>query len=438
MPARNRKLPARCALAAAALIVAIAIAPAAALAAGPGVTVIGQGLDQPFTLSGAQIASEGDVQGTTYTRRERIGSATKVTLSGMSVRSVLARAGVNTSSIRKVSISRPNGSDLTLTRADLGSPGFAEGPALISDNGSTMRVFRPVRNARDLNARDDFTSLSSVPLLLRVDDATSIAVEANASPTEVKTGKDVVFTARVRSGATGLTYHWEFGDGQSAEGAKVTHSFDVALVKQVQVTVTGSCATFCQGLDSVIVRVGNPPNGPDAPGATNPGSGAGNPQAPGSGTGTGAGGPGGTGGGDVAGATGQASVQEVLRELERQRQAERDKAQARLDAAAKRKRDAAKRKADADRAARRVSPAEVTRPSGLTITGILLAGQGAPLEGGLPPLPSTPAGAPKGEQAARGTSIADTPSVPGGVAVVLLVIGMGALREQRLVKLRTA
>jgi hypothetical protein len=131
-------------------------------------------------------------------------------------------------------------------------------------------------------------------------------------------------------------------------------------------------------------------------------------------------------------------VQEVLRELERQRQAERDKAQARLDAAAKRKRDAAKRRADADRAARRVSPAEVTRPSGLTITGILLAGQGAPLEGGLPPLPSTPAGAPKGEQAARGTSIADTPSVPGGVAVVLLVIGMGALREQRLVKLRTA
>ncbi|MEA2149107.1 MAG: hypothetical protein QOD69_937, partial [Solirubrobacteraceae bacterium] len=258
-------------------------------------------------------------------------------------------------------------------------------------------------------------------------------------PTQVRTGKDVTFTARVLSAPPGLTYHWEFGDGSSADGQTVTHSFDVALDKQVQVTVTGNCATFCQGLDSVSVRVGNPRPGPDAPGATNPGSGTGNPLAPGAGTGTGAGGPGGSGGGNPPGGTGPAAaVQATLQELARQRAAEKAQKQARKDAAAKRRADAAQRAADADLAQREVSPAEVTRPSGLTVTGILLAGQGAPLQGGLPPLPATPAGSPKGEQAARGTSIAGTPSVPGSVALAILVIGLGALRERRIVRLRTA
>ena len=202
------------------------------------------------------------------------------------------------------------------------------------------------------------------------------------------------------------------------------HSFDVALDKQVQVTVTGNCATFCQGLDSVTVIVGNPAKGPNAPGATNPGSGTGNPLSPGAGTGTGAGSP--------------ADVQATLNELARQRAAIAARKQARKDAARKRKLDAARRRAAADRAQRKVSPAEVTRPSGLTVTGILLAGQGKALENGLPPLPSTTGGTPKGTQAARGTSIADSPSIPASVALAIFAIGMGALRERRLVKLRIA
>jgi hypothetical protein len=298
-------------------------------------------------------------------------------------------------------------------------------------------VFRPVRNARDINVRDDVDS-GGLPLLIRVDDATSLAVQASASPTQVRTGKDVTFTARVLSAPPGLTYHWEFGDGSSADGQTVTHSFDVALDKQVQVTVTGNCATFCQGLDSVSVRVGNPRPGPNAPGATNPGSGTGNPLSPGAGTGTGEGGAGGSGGGNGTGAGSPADVQATLNELARQRAAEKASKQARKDAAKQRKLDAARRRAAADRAARKVSPAEVTRPSGLTITGILLAGQGTPLTGGLPPLPSTEGGTPKGTQAARGTSIANSPSVPASVALAIFAIGMGALRERRLVKLRIA
>jgi hypothetical protein len=437
MPGRNRTLLARrWALLAAALSIAFAITIApAALASGPGVTVIGRQLDQPFSLSGDQIAAGADVPSTSFTKRERLGSATRVQLSGMSVASVLARAGVDTSSIRRVAISRVDGGDLVLTRADLSEPSpFKEGPPLITDSGGGTRVFRPVRNSRDLNARDDITTVTSGPLLIRVDDATSIPVSASATPAQVRTGRDVRFTAKVRGGPPGLTFHWDFGDGSTDEGQTVTHSFDVALDQQVLVTVTGNCATFCQGLDSVSVRVGDPRKGPDAPGATNPGSGSGNPLAPGSGTGTGAGGPGGSGGGDVAGATGEASTQAVVRELARQRAAEK----ARRDAVVKRQRDAARRRAAADREARRVSPAEVTRPSGVTITGILLAGQGAAISGSLPAPKAAPAGSPKGTQAARGTSIAAAPSIPGSVALAILVIAMGALRERRLVRLRTA
>jgi hypothetical protein len=358
----------------------------------------------------------------------------------MSVRSLLQRAGVDPSSIRKVAVSRRDGSDLVLTRADLAEPPpSADGPAVINDNGSSTRILRPSRNSRDINARDDIISpVGAGPLVVRVDDATSLSVTAKASPEQVRAGKDVTFTASVQSGQGPFTYHWDFGDNATGEGARVTHSFDGALDAQVQLTVTGSCASFCLGVDTVSVRVGNPTPGPNTPGATNPGSGTGNPDAPGSGTGDGAGGPGGSGGGDVAGATGEASVQAVVAELARQRAAEKAKEQARVKRLADRKRAAAKRAAAADRAQRRVSPAEVTRPSGLTITGVLLQGQGAPLDGGLPPLPSTPAGSPKGVQAARGTNQVDTASVPAGVALALLAMSAGALRERRTVKLRVA
>lgn len=441
MPARTRTLPARCALAAATLNIALAICPAGALAGGPGVTVIGRALPEPLTLSGDQISAASDVPSHSYTLRDRPGGPTrKVQIGGMSVRSLLQRAGVDPSSIRKVAVSRRDGSDLVLTRADLAEPPpSADGPAVISDNGSGTRILRPARNSRDANGRDDVISAGSAgPLVLRVDDATSLSVTARANPTQVRAGRDVTFTASVQSGQGPFTYHWDFGDNGTDEGARLTHSFDGALDAQVQLTVTGSCSSFCLGVDTVTVRVGNPTPGANTPGATNPGSGTGNPDAPGSGTGNGAGGPGGSGGGDVAGATGQASTDAVVRELARQRAADLAKQRALDQAPARRRAAAARRRAAADRAQRRVTPAEVTRPSGLTVTGVLLQGQGAPLRGGLPPLPSTPAGSPKGVQAARGTNQLDTASVPAGVAFALLVISAGALRERRIVSMRVA
>src|SRR4051812_50060978 len=123
MPARIRTPPARCALVAAALSLAAAIAPATALAGGPGVTVFSRQTAQPLTLSGAQIAAAADVPPTTYTLRGSAGSpGRKLRLAGLSIRGLLDLAGIDTGSIRVVSVVRANGSLAVLNRADVLHP----------------------------------------------------------------------------------------------------------------------------------------------------------------------------------------------------------------------------------------------------------------------------------------------------------------------------
>ena len=433
---------ARCGLVAAVLSVAIAaIAPAAALAGGPGVTIFSRQTAQPVTLSGAQIAAAADVPPTTYTLRRSAGSAgRKLRLAGLSIRGLLDLAGIDASSIRFVSVVRANGSLAVLNRSDVLNPPFPEGPALVTDEGSTTRFFRPLRGGGGTNAADNVTSSNAGPLEITVDGGSLLAVRATASPKQTDPGKAVTFSARVKFPPAGaqITYHWDFGDGTTAEGQRVTHTFGSEGNMQVQVAAratngaTSACARVCGGVAAVDVRVGNPEGGPDADGS--PGSGTGNPLAPGSGTGAGAGGPGGTGGGNTPGGTGT-DVQAVLRKLARERAAQH----ARERAAERRKREAARRAAEAERAMRRVSPAEVTRPSGLVVTGILLAGQGAVMAGPLPKAATErPAGRPKGQQAARGAPQDDPTPVPVTALLSLLVVGMGALRERRGVKLRTA
>jgi hypothetical protein len=444
MRAWIRTTRACCALAATALGLVLAIAPAAAFAGGPGVTVFSKQSAQPVTLSGAQIAAAADVGPTTYTLRSSAGSAgTKLRLRGLSVRGLLELAGVNPSSVRFVSVVRANGSLAVLDHADIaGGSSFPEGPALVTDEGSTTRFFRPVRGAGGTNAADNITSSAAGPLEITVDGGTLLAVRATVSPKQTKPGETVTFSARVRFPPAGaqITYHWDFGDGTTAVGQRVTHSFASEGDMQVQVAARGTngatpaCSGVCGGVAAIDVRVGNPKGGTNAPDQT-PGSGTGNPDAPGSGTGAGAGGPGGTGGGDTPGGTGP-DVQAVLRRLARERAAQH----ARERAVVRRKREATRRAAAADRAMRRVSPAEVTRPSGLVVTGILLAGQGAALTQQQIPRPPTerPAGRPKGVQAARGSVQDDTAPIPAAALLALLVVAMGALRERRGVRLRTA
>jgi hypothetical protein len=69
------------------------------------------------------------------------------------------------------------------------------------------------------------------------------------------------------------------------------------------------------------------------------------------------------------------------------------------------------------------------------VEGVLLAGSGAPLEGGLPQ--GKPAGSPKPAKGVPGT--ASNPSqIAMSLALALAIISMGALRERRRVRLRVA
>src|SRR4051812_42462884 len=417
MPARIWTPPPRCILVAAALSLVAAIAPAGALASGPGVTVFSRQSPQPLTLSGRQIAAAADVPSTTYTLRATPGGAgTKLQLRGLSMRGLLELAGVDPDSIQFVSVIRANGSLAVLKRADLADPPpFPEGPALVTDEGASTRFFRPVRGPRGTNANDNIVSSDAGPLEITVDGGTLLAVRATASPKQTKPGKPVTFDARVRFSPAGahITYHWDFADGTTAVGQRVTHSFANEGDQQVQVAVRGSggstpaCAKICGGVAAVDVRVGDPQGGPNANDGS-PGRGEGNPLAPRSGTGLGGGGAGGSGGGSPPrggrdpGGAGVGCPPPPRRggPPPRRRAGGGAPQQPGGRAGARRRREAVRRAAAADRALRRVSPAEVTRPSGLVVTGVLLAGQGAVVMGKLPPAATErPAGRPKGVQA---------------------------------------
>ena len=406
----------RCLLAAVALSLGLGVA--VAHAGGPGITLFAPNRVQPVTLSGQQIAARANVGPRRYTLRASPGAAgRKLTLRGMSIRGLLQLAGLDPDAINFVTIVRENGSLLGLTRADVADPPpFPEGPALVTDEGGTTRFFRPVRDLDGTNAADNITTSSAGPLEISVDGGGLLAIKAQASRRKVRTGQSVTFSARVRFPPTGaqLSYQWDFGDGGRAVGAHVTHTYTFAGDMQAQVSVRGTggstarCKTSCGGVATVDVRVGEPPQQPQAPDTT-PGSGTGNPQAPGSSAGDSAAGQGGSGGGSDTG-TGRSSTAAT-----------------------------GKRKPE-DAPTRATPPPSERLPAGPLITGVLLTGEKTLPTGKLPsPKFSSPrpGGDDKGLQATRGGE--DEPAqIGGGLALALLVMGLGALRERRLVKLRVA
>jgi len=402
------------------VLLSLAFGAPAAHAGGPGVTLFSPNRTQPATLSGAQISRFADVGPRRYTVRASPGAkGTRLTLRSMSIRGLLSLGGLNPDRIKFLTIGRADGSLLSLTRADIADPPpFPEGPALVTDDGGTTRFLRPVRDLDGTNAEDNIKTSNAGPLEIVVDGGGLLAVKAKVSRTKVRTGDTVTFSARVRFPPPGaqLTYRWDFGDGTSAVGQYVTHAYTLDGDMQAQVSVRGSggstarCSTTCGGVAAVDLRVGEPPKTPKASDSS-PGSGTGNPLAPGSSSGDGAAGQGGSGAGAGTGSA--------------------------ADATSKRKREPKK---PAPAAAKKPDPAEPSPDAGPRITGVLLEGQATLPTAKLPTpkLASTQAGGgPKGLQATRGGD--DEPAqLSGGVALALLVMGLGALRERRHVKLRVA
>ena len=407
-PTRRRPCAGR-ALALCTLSLAFALGLVApALASGPGVRLISNSdSDAVVELTGAQIAQAADVQSQSYTLRKAAGSAgQRLTLTGLSIRGLLSLAGFDPDQVKFIQIVRDDGSLATLKRADFADPApFPEGPALVTDEGSTTRFFRPVRDADSTNVRDNILASGS-PLDVTVDGGALLAVRARANPRKAAVGRTVRFRARVRFPPAGasFTYQWDFGDGTSGFGASVTHQYSEAGPFQAQVNVEGSggtgavCEETCGGFASVNVRIGKATKLP-RPGVTPGGTGGAN------GTGPAGGGSGGNGSGQGSG-SGSGS-------------------NATGGSAGRPQRTPPPRAASPPAA-----------PTGPTITGILLADSESVLRNTLPALSRAGGQSTATRTAASGSSGGGR--IGGSLALSLLLVAAGALYERRRGTLRLA
>lgn len=372
------------------------------LASGPGVQLISdQDTAAVVDISGAQIAAAADVRSRSYTLRSSAGSTgQKVTLTGLSIRGLLRLAGFDPDTVDFLSIARDDGSLATLRRADFADPSpFAEGPALVTDEGDRTRFFRPVRGDGNSNARDNIF-VSGGRLDITVGGGALLAVRARASPRRTAVGRTVRFRARVRFPPAGasFTYEWDFGDGTSGSGADATHKYSEEGDFQAQVTVEGSggtgavCQDTCGGVAPANVRVGKARRSarPD----TRSGSGDADPN------GTGAGGTGSGSGGSGSGSGGAGGTNRPA------------------DVGADKQREPPGRAEPAPRA-----------DAGAAITGVLLANSPTVLRSSLPALQQ--AGGQSAAARAAREGAAGGGRLGGSVVVTIALILVGALYERR-------
>jgi hypothetical protein len=373
----------RAAVAAVLGVVLLGAAPAVALA-GPGVT-LRQGSDPSRLVTGTQIGR------------------------GMSIRGLLRLAGFNPGAVRFVQVVGDGGNVITVLSADMDS-------AYVSDDGANTRFVRPGRSGQ--GRRDDVVSAPNTPIEMTVDGGSLLSVRLNASPTRVKVGQSITFSASVRFPPPGaqLSYVWNFGDGTRDTGTQVTHPFSVSGDLQVQVEVRGSdgstaqCATLCGGVASVDVHIEGRERRPDQPrglpqgGGSSPSLGGTGSGGTGTGTGTGSGGAGGSAGGS-------ATTPQRARKKPPPLRAQRPEPH---------------------------SPFSSNPASGAgktVVQGVLLAGAGASIEGGLPA--GKAAGGAEPAQGVTGT-VENPSQIGGSLALALAIVSLGALRERRSVRLRVA
>ena len=351
-------------------MLALGLASPPAHAAGPGVTLFVNTIPRPIDLPGTRFAG------------------------GMSIRSLVAQAGVDPASVTFVNVTRDDAGQIALTRAQLSA-------ARIIDNGTTTRF---VHGATTITATAD-----TGPLQVSINGG-DMTVVASVSRSRIEANESVSFSARVRFAPPGaqLTFEWDFNDGSPRKrGRNVTHVYKFGGDYAARVTVTGTsgstgrCATSCIGHDDVEVSVGEPP--PEPPAAP-PGPGGGAGTGPGSGAGTGTG-MGGTGGGAGTGAGGDPGATDPATAAEPEPKPEP-----------------------------KPKP-KPKKPFGVTISGVLISGPGTTID----KLPTgSAAGAPSGRRPTRRAD-GDAPiDLPLAALAALAVFSLGALRERRGVRLRVA
>jgi hypothetical protein len=373
--------------------------------AGPGAILKQQGGD-PQPVPGSAIAANANTGGT-YTHREFPGErGMQITLRGLSISGLLSLAGFNPRAVSNIAVVGGDGPLITLTGPEINNPPFPQGPALISDSGGTTTFFKPARTGDGTSSL--VKSVPGTPLEIQVDGGSLLSVEVTANPTTAKVGQPITFKARVRFAPPGasFTFTWNFDDGEQGSGQQVTHAFkyssDFQPLVQVEGTGGSGCSPRCGGPGRVRVVITGEKREPDqAPGTPN-GGGTGGTGSGGSGTGSGSGD--GTSGPAGSGRGSGARKPPALR-------AERPESDERFSA-------------------------DPTSGAGKTVVqGILLAGSGATIEGGLPGGAS--AGSAKPATGVTGTAD-ERSTLLICVALALACVLLGALRERRNVRLRVA
>jgi hypothetical protein len=398
---RWRGLARRAAAAALLSVAALLCAGSATAMAGPGVVMKSQsGVPQP--IPGGQIAANADAGGT-YTVQESLDDEPKtISLRGMSMRALLSLAGFNPGAVTHVSVVGGDGPLITLT-----GPQINAGQGLVSDSGGVTRFVKPAGSSG--GSASLVTSVGGTPLEIQVGGGGLLSVEVTANPTSAKVGQTVTFEAHVKfAGAASYTYTWTFDDGTGGSGQTTSHSYSYGGDFQVLVQVRGSggsqCSPSCAGPGKVNVRVIGQERRPQDAQGTPTGSGPGGAGSGGEGTGAGSGS--GSGGTGSAGATSGATSRKPppLR-------AERPEAHSKFSS-------------------------DPQSGAGKTIVqGILLQGQGDAIPGSLPG--GAPSGSPKPREGVPG--VVQQPSqIAASIALALVVIVLGALRERRRVRLRLA
>lgn len=213
-----------------AALVLVLAAPSAAQAADVTVNFARGGGSQTVSLE--SLSGSFDVNAK-YALVGPSGKTTTTQIQGISLRALLDAVDADPTYSR-VTIARPSGDPVRVTRAQIESSGL--GPVLYDDGGRATFV-RPSYFSSDENAGDVF---SGSPLVVTQIDDSDFALKAKASKTSPKTRESVAFSATA-TGAAGqrLTYNWSFNDGTTATGAKVGHSFKKPGYYRVLVTVRG-------------------------------------------------------------------------------------------------------------------------------------------------------------------------------------------------------
>jgi hypothetical protein len=147
-----------------------------------------------------------------------------------------------------------------LTQADLQPQSDFQNPSespVLSDDGDGIIYERPWRGGSDDNAADVITTNAPGSFELQIFTGPLLTVTASARAGSVATGKPVSFSASVSGSPDGVSYSWSFdGGAPAATGTSTTTSFSTPGIYYVSVEATDSDGGG--GFGEVQVTVGAP------------------------------------------------------------------------------------------------------------------------------------------------------------------------------------